>query len=218
MTIMEDEQQPFGLSPLSFFQVGCDCRYLEGRAAELPKDRVAYLLPTTAFLSGEMAFAKVAMGWNEEGIALHIAIDRGELRCFFPEIVRGDSVELFIDTRDVKTSGYNTRFCHHFFFLPEAVEGIQAAERTHFRGEDAHPLCEESLLQVSIEHRPASYAMKIFIPAQCLIGYDPSQFDRCGFTYRINRFGGTPQHFSAASDDYAIEQQPSLWSSMSFVP
>lgn len=215
---MEDEQQPFGLSSLSFFQVGCDCRYLGAQATQLPKELSAYILPTTAFLSGEMAFAEIAMGWNEEGIAFHIAADRGEqLRCFFPEVVRGDSIELFIDTRDVKTSGYNTRFCHHFFFLPEAVEGIQAGERTHFRGEDAHPLCDAGLLQVSTVQKPASYAMKIFIPAQCLIGYDPSQFARCGFTYRINRCGGAPQHFSAASADYAIEQQPSLWSTMSFV-
>jgi hypothetical protein len=57
--------------------------------------------------------------------------------------------------------------------------------------------------------------MKIFIPSQALYGYDVKQFDRLGFTYRINRTGGKPQHFSVNSQDYQIEQQPSLWSSIS---
>lgn len=59
--------------------------------------------------------------------------------------------------------------------------------------------------------------MKIFIPSQCLYGYDPKQFDRLGFTYRINRAGGQPQHFSVISQEYQIDQQPSLWGSIKLV-
>jgi hypothetical protein len=50
-----------------------------------------------------------------------------------------------------------------------------------------------------------------------LYGYDPKQFDRVGFTYRINRHGGNPQHFAVVSKDYQIDQQPSLWGSIKLI-
>jgi hypothetical protein len=138
-------------------------------------------------------------------------------RVTYPDIARGDSVELFFDTRDVKTSGFNTRFCHHFFFLPEAVDGHQAGEITRFRTEDIHELCDPKELKVKSQLKSNSYQMQIFIPAHCLHGYDSEQFDRLGFTYRINRPDGPSQHFSVVTDDYQVEQQPSLWSSVRLV-
>ncbi len=43
---------------------------------------------------------------------------------FFPNVNQGDSFELFIDTRDVKTSGYNTRFFVIIFsFFPKVSKG-----------------------------------------------------------------------------------------------
>ena len=59
--------------------------------------------------------------------------------------------------------------------------------------------------------------LQIFIPAECLHGYDPEQFDRLGFSYRINRYALPPQHFSVVTKEYQIEQQPSLWSHMRLV-
>lgn len=216
----EEEREPFNLSPLSFFQYSLGCRFLDEKNKFLPEGKFLepYLLPETTLLSGESPFAQVAMGWNREGLAFTVEAKRPTLRCSFPQITKGDSVELFIDTRDMKTTGHNTRFCHHFFFLPEAIEGHSRGELTHFRSEEAHPLCDSSLLQLEVKNSAKGYCLKIFIPTQCLHSYDPEEFPRCGFTYRINRFNGEPQNFSASSADYAIEQQPSLWSSVSFLP
>lgn len=209
------ENEPFSLNPVQFFALSCDCHYLS------KKDQVpaltSYALPSTHRLTHEELFAKVAMGWHEEGISVHIQVNQAATESFYPSIEDGDSVELFFDTRDLKSAGFNTRFCHHFFFLPQAVEGIHKGEKTHFRTEDRHPLCDPQALHCQTQLRKNDYSMKIFIPTQCLYGYDPRQFDRLGFTYRINRHEGEPQHFAVVSQDYQIDQQPSLWGSIKLV-
>lgn len=213
------EESEFALSPVNFFQLSAECNYLPSASAEKFPTLTAttmrkYLLSDTSTLCSEEHFADVAMGWNESGIEALVHVKEPYRQSNFPDIMRGDSVELFFDTRDVKTSGFNTRFCHHFFFLPESVEGHHAGELTRFRTEDAHDLCDPTTLQVKSQIKANNYLVHIFIPAQSLNGYDPEQFDRLGFTYRINRAGGYVQHFSVTTDDYQIEQQPSLWSSL----
>lgn len=209
------ENEPFSLNPVQFFALSCDSHYLS------KKDQVpsltSYALPSTHRLTHEESFAKIAMGWHEEGIAVHLQVNQPATESIYPQVEDGDSIELFFDTRDLKSAGFNTRFCHHFFFLPLAVEGITKGEKTHFRTEDSHPLCDPQALYCQTQLRKNDYSMKIFIPTQCLYGYDPRQFDRLGFTYRINRHEGEPQHFAVVSKDYQIDQQPSLWGSIKLV-
>jgi hypothetical protein len=215
------EETPITLSPVNFFQISADCCYLPQTKKTFPlltpQNYQKYLLPNTSALCSQEYFADVALGWNQEGIEAFISIKRQYQQSYYPEVAAGDSVELFFDTRDVKTSGNNTRFCHHFFFLPESVEGHFAGEMTRFRTEDTHELCDAHELKVKAQLKENGYIMQIFIPSQCLVGYDPDQFDRLGFTYRINRSVGDAQHFSVTSDDYQLEQQPSLWSSLRLV-
>ncbi|MCE2982240.1 MAG: hypothetical protein LW832_01615 [Parachlamydia sp.] len=208
------ESPLFSLAPVEFFALSADCRYLPGKG-RLSKD---FELPKTGALCHEKAFATIAMGWNEEGLRFLVEVDQPTSRSSYPQLQKGDSVELFIDTRDVKTSGFNTRFCHHFFFLAETVDEHWCGEMTHFRTDDRHPICDAQTLKSETKKKRDSYEMHLFIPASCLHGYDPSQFNRLGFTYRINRAGGAPQHFSAVSKDFQIEQQPSLWASLLLTP
>lgn len=219
---MSDEER-VPINPLHFFHFGADCRYLKtfdkkGFPSLDAKTSADYELPSTQLISGEKAKATVALGWHPEGLEAFIQVEADdELHPVYPELTRGDSVELFFDTRDVKTSGYNTRYCHHFFFLPEAVEGIVAGERTRFRTDDAHPLCDPADLKVVSKPTFSGYILQIFIPSQCLYGYDPEQFDRLGFNYRINKFGKNPEEFSSLTEDFQVEQQPSLWSSLKLI-
>jgi hypothetical protein len=206
------------LTPINFFQLKCICHYIEPGFPKLvgPKLR-SYLLPNTSQLCHEYAFAEIAMGWNREGIEFAAVIAQPYHRAAFPNIMQGDSVELFFDTRDVKTAGFNTRFCHHFYFLPEEVDDHLKGEITKFRTEDTHDLCDPSELKVVTHLKKNGYTLQIFIPAHCLFGYDPDQFDRIGFAYRVNRTQGSSQHFCVVTEDYQIEQQPSLWSSIKLV-
>ncbi|NGX53831.1 MAG: hypothetical protein K1000chlam4_00551 [Chlamydiae bacterium] len=264
------------LTPVHFFALGAECHHYSGRK-ELPLPK-KHLLSDLSDLTGDQTFAEVSLGWSKKGITATIRVSRSTIEPFFPDFTAGDSVEFFIDTRDVKTSGSNTRFCHHFYFLPLPVqtngESIQAGEVTRFRTDDSHELCDSSLLYVACERerkknvsvqrvsrlkgssccdssgslrrvnsqsaideeqnygdgaagrdkgtgkpseRLQKYTLQLFIPAVALHGYDPSQFDRLGFTYRINRYDDTPQHFSASSEDFSIEQYPSTWASLKLI-
>lgn len=196
------------LSPADFFNLSCDLYYSKDGL------RNKHALNDTSKLLAEDPFASCSMAWNEEGIIFEIKVDQPFENCFFPDYREGDSLELFIDTRDLKTAGFLTRFCHHFVFLPKPVEEIRAQEMTHFRTEDSHPLCDPERLKIEAEFHPKKYEMNIFIPSDCLCGYDPLSFDRLGFTYRMNRVGNAPQHFSVSSQYYAIEKHPALWASL----
>ena len=207
------EDQFIPISPLALFHVQASCLHLD------PKDEKSikkneYSLPSLEKLTSESNFAKIHMGWNHTGLMFYLEVNSPFQDVFYPEVGRGDSVELFIDTRDVKTSGFLTKFCHHFFFLPKSIDSHQAGEITRFRTEDSHELCDSNDLQVMSDFKKSGYHLNIFIPSQCLHGYDPDQFGRVGFTYRVNRCGKPPQHFSVLSGEFKMEQQPSLWSSI----
>lgn len=195
-----------------------DCFSLSAEVKRAPWDEPlsfsSHRLPETSELLAEEGFAQVAMGWSQEGIVLAITVSHPIADVCYPEFSEGDALELFIDTRDVKTSGFLTRFCHHFLILPEEVQGIRALEITRFRTEDAHPLCDPKEIQVVCEPRKDSYQLQVSLPASCLHGYDPQQCNRLGFTYRIHRKGKEPQHFSVSSRDVTIEQHPRLWASL----
>ena len=198
------------ITPVNFYQFTVDCHQV---GKKFPTEK-KYHLPDLSELCGEPQFAEVAIAWGNDGFYCDVDINQSIQRSYYPDVYRGDSVELFIDTRDVKTSGFNTRFCHHFFFMPVIVDEHQMGEKTRFRTEDTHTLCDPKDLSLKIERGSHRYKMKIFIPTQCLYGYDPDQIDRLGFTYRINRPDGPSQHFSVVTDDYQVDQQPSLWSSL----
>jgi len=216
---MQEENPIVPLSPVNFFQINADIFHLPSSSfPSLTGSNIKkYRLPDTSALCSEDRFADVAIAWSNEGIEIYAHVHHPFEKASYPDVSEGDSLEIFIDTRDVKTSGFNTRFCHHFFFLPEEVDGHQAGEITKFRTEDAHELCPAEKLSVMAKLKKEDYILQIFIPSQCLNGYDVEQFRRIGFTYRVNRYHGNPQHFSVTTDDYQLEQQPSLWSSLQLI-
>lgn len=173
-----------------------------------------HLLPDLSSLLLEEHFADIWAGYNQKGLFFEIEVRQPFQSAAFPNYLNGDAVELFIDTRDLKTAGFPTRFCHHFLFFPQPVDGVHARELTHFRTEDAHELCDSNALKIETEHTRRKYFLKIFIPTQCLHGYDPTSFKRLGFTYRICRPEGGYQHFNLSSTIYALPAHPSLWSSL----
>ncbi len=201
------------LAPLDFFSMATSVRY--GRPLPISKRlKSLFFLPNTSSLLGEDAYADIAMNWSEEALVIEASVHQPFAKAHYPRFSDGDALELFIDTRDLKNAGFITRFCHHFLILPEEVQGIRALEITRFRTEDSHPLCDPAELQVDAAFDNKSYWMRVVIPASCLHGYDPDHFDRLGFTYRLNRSHGGPQHFALRSQDWAIEQNPRLWASL----
>ncbi len=192
------------LCPVQFFGVSAECFF----ATKIKKDK-KFLLPQTSNLLGEQPFADLYAAWNLEKL-FFLAVVSGEA-------VDGCSVEIFIDTRDLKSKGVISRFCHHFFFSPVEEQGFYGREITRFRGEDVHRLCHPEDLVVTPSAKKGSYLLEIEIPAHCLTGFDPMSFSRIGFTYRINRPNAPSQHFAVSSEEYAIEQHPATWGTLKLV-
>lgn len=198
--------------PLHFFSLSSDLNYIEEGAEELFKKK--FLLPDTSEYLAEDHFADVHMSWNQEGIFLDVGVHKPLEDVLYPDFRKGESIELFFDTRDLKTAGFPTKFCHHFVILPQEVQGIRAQEISKFRAEETHPLCDPDEILTEMTPTKKGFSLRIGIPTSILHGFDPASFDRLGFTYRINRSAGSPQHFSISSKQYAIEQQPALWASL----
>lgn len=207
MSLFEDLPS---LSPVQFFGLTADCLFL--RDALAPEK--AYLLPSTSDLLDEEVFAELYTAWNFEKLCFYIVVRRPFQKVGEGDFRKGDSAELLIDTRDLKTKGVVTRFCHHFVFFPVETQNFFGREITRFRNEDTHRLCHPEDLQVTPELDIDSYRLSIEIPTHCLHGYDPLNFSRIGFTYRINRSDGPPQHFAVSSAEYTIEQHPATWGTL----
>lgn len=208
MSLFEDLPS---FSPVQFFGVSADCFYVE----ESPlKPEKSFLLPSTEELLSEEPFADLYAGWNEEKLLFYLVAHTPFQNAQEGDFRKGDSLELFFDTRDLKTKGFISKFCHHFVFFPVEVQNFYGREVTRFRGDDLHRLCHPEDLQVTSQLFEDSYHLSIEIPAACLHGYDPSVFSRLGFTYRINRAGGAPQYFAVSSDEYTIESHPSTWGTL----
>ncbi|OGN65164.1 MAG: hypothetical protein A3E80_01225 [Chlamydiae bacterium RIFCSPHIGHO2_12_FULL_49_9] len=207
MSLFEDMP---ALSPVQFFGLSSDCLYLKGSI----KPEKSHLLPSAADLLDEEVFADVYAGWNVDKLSFYVAVHQPFQKVGEGDFRRGDSIELFIDTRDLKTKGVISRSCHHFVFFPIQVQNFYGREITRFRNEDMHRLCHPEDLHTAADLDSDSYRLLIEIPAHCLHGYDPLGFQKLGFTYRINRFGAAPQHFAVSSDEYTIEQHPATWGTL----
>jgi hypothetical protein len=197
--------------PLHFFSLSAHLNHLE-TPEQIVKNK--FLLPDTSELLAEESFADCRMSWNQEGVFLDVDVRKPLENILYPDFRKGDSIELFFDTRDLKTAGFPTRFCHHFVILPKEVQGIKVQELSKFRAEDTHPLCDPDDILSETTPTKKGFSVKIGIPSSALYGFDPTSFDRLGFTYRINRTSGAPQHFAISSKQYTIEQQPALWASL----
>ncbi len=192
----------------SYFANVADCHQYNGSFEK--KHKLLPLLPGKGF-------ADVSMGWNETGLHFYVSVSVNSIAVAYPEIQKGDSIELFIDTKNLKNAKLIHRFCHHFYFLPESVEGVRCKEITHFRSVDVHPLCRPEDLQLKIKKRKGGYDAEIFIPTESLTGYQPEVGQLLGFSYRVNRSTGAPQDSMLSSTDYPIESRPNLWGSVKLV-
>lgn len=200
------------IPPLGGFDLSGEIRHCKDPSLETLIKK-PFLLPSISDFHSESSFADVGLAWNEKNLFVGVNVRKPFEETSFSDYALTDSIELFIDTRDVKTTATITRFCHHFLILPQTVDGMQMKELTRFRGEESHPLCDPSLFTFSTEMKKRGYAMMIQLPEEALHGFAPDQIPRIGFSYRINRYHGASQHFTSSSNFFSLHLHPQLWGS-----
>jgi hypothetical protein len=172
-----------------------------------------------AELEGQPAWAEVRAAWSEEGLAFAVRVQgkrqppwRNEGR---PE--ESDGFQVWIDTRDVHNVHRAGRFCHRFLFLPggEGPKPAPAAAEPlpiHRAKEPARPVAR-GLLMVRSGCRPDGYLLEAFVPAEVLLGFNPAEHPRLGFTYAVfdREFG---RQTLTAGSPMPYQEDPSLWATL----
>ena len=213
MTLFEFESYKGTLDPQYFFEFEADIYELKkhGSLSDVQK----YVLPSLSKLWNEEQFATVSMGWSANSLSFLVDVKNDEVKPSYPDIQKGDSIELFIDTRNLKNSKLVHRFCHHFYFLPARIDGVMSKEITRFHGDDKHTLCNQDDIEVVVKIRKNGYVSEITIPDSALFGFQPDEVKELGFSYRINRFNGFCQQFTPHK---RIEEHPYLWATVKLIP
>ena len=81
------------------------------------------------------------------------------------------------------------------------------------RAREPAPPVREGLLKARCESRADGYILEAFIPAEALIGFDPAEHPRLGFTYAVIDRELGEQTFSVGSP-MPYQEDPSLWATL----
>ena len=196
-----------------FFDVDVEVAQSDCTSAQSIQFSNKHLLPLLGKVWGESSFSTAYMGWSQLGLFFQFDVKSSPIACYYPDVERGDSIELFIDTRHNRATRLPTRFCHHFFFLPEKFEGKDRGEISELRQDEIRPLVSPDSLDLQIKKNGPGYTAKIFIPQHALFGYQPKE-SILGFTYRINRSDDVSDHFTCGANLERIDKVPSRWAAL----
>jgi hypothetical protein len=169
------------------------------------------------FSSGRRNFAEISLAWNEFGLGFQAEV-KGKDQEPVGDAAKprgSDSVSLWVDTRDARTSHRASRYCHHFYFLPtgggpDGDEPALGQMKIHRALQDA-PLCNPSEVPFRSTRIRRGYVIEAFLPAGVLHGFDPEQNLKLGFFYWVHDNELGDQTLSVGSEFPYIED-PSLWS------
>jgi hypothetical protein len=207
----------FFLPQRAFFTVNYRCPFTDPGPkidGNLREWNSMMLLPNIAGIDGQKPYANCYLCWNNDGVYFGVEVNNKTNYNLSPsDPTKGDCVQLFIDTRDVKTQRAN-RYCHRFYFLPG---GIGKTTKTPFgrqiainNAQEQSPPCSEDSIKARVRILKKSYQMEVKLPANGLNGFNPREFSRIGFTYLINDTEHGIQSWSAIPD-MGVEHRPSTW-------
>lgn len=200
------------ISPISCFSLNFTIPFATDTFFNKKKYRERDFLPNTQIASDQEIFGDIRLGWNPQGIYLIIQVHQPFENSSSLEATKGDAIEIFIDTRDQKSLSL-TKFCHHFIFLPAAVDDILSKEITEFSVENTRKLADSQDFLNNVTFGKRGYQMEICIMANALYGFNPIDIKTLGFTYLLHRKSGSSQYFSCSPKEFKIEKSPALWAS-----
>ena len=178
-------------------------------------------IPDLMALDVGSSFADLWMAWNEDGLRLALDV-KGNLS---PEVLprqplAGDSLQVWLDTRDVRDAHRASRYCHHFCFAPGGGGRSRRkplARQFRIRRARSHGrICDPALLGVASRISKSGYRMEVHIPADAMTGFDPEENTRLGFTY-VLKDHALGRQFWTADEPLPVAYDPSLWGTVELV-
>ena len=177
-----------------------------------------FKMPDLIDLEGERVFAGVFTAWNETGLYLALEVSKPAALAVDPRRpARGDGLQVWVDTRDVRGAHRASRYCHHFCFLPrgggDAGSEPLAAQLRIRRARAQARICDPAEFSVASRVLKIGYRMEVHIPATALTGFDPDENTRLGFTYLLKdrRLG---RQSWTADEPLPVSYDPSLWGTL----
>jgi hypothetical protein len=191
-------------------------------SADAPGLEERYRLVGLAELEGRATWAEVRAAWNDEGLAFALRVQgkRQPLWSALAQPEQSDGFQVWIDTRDVHNVHRAGRFCHRFVFSP--IGGGSKRDQPwaqslpiHRAKEPARPLTPGAL-KLRSEKLPDGYFLNALVPAEALLGFDPAEHPRLGFTYAVlDRELG--EQTLTVGTPLPYQEDPSLWATLELV-
>ncbi len=184
-----------------------------GRLLDLPE---VCRIPSLAELDSSPVFADVRLAWNDDGLGLSVEV-RGRTRrlnCSKVAPSGSDGLHVWFDTRNTKTVHRATKFCQQFSLLPSGggraeVEPLAMAIPLA-RAREESPPADTSPIRLQSEVRSDGYWLEAWLPAEAVVGYDPSQHPQLGF-HCVIRDSELGDQWLAVGSEFPCESDPSLW-------
>lgn len=205
------------------FRFSAPCHYRDPlwKASRTGLDE-KHRLVNLAELDDQPTMAEVHAAWSEAGLVFAVSVGgkKQPVWCRASRPEDSDGLQVWIDTRDVHNVHRASRFCHRFIFLPsgggrkfdEAFGQSLPINRTR---EPARPVAA-GLLQARSQIRPDGYRLECFVPAEAMMGFEPGEHPRLGFTYAVIDRELGEQTFSVGRP-MPYDEDPSLWATLELV-
>ena len=186
----------------------------------------SHQLPHFAALAGYASRATAWAGWALDGMYFKMRITG---KCSPPRFYGNtggvsDGLRVWIDTRSSPGIHRATRFCHCFHFFPGQPEDVDSSFDetdevsrqprgvldTIPRARETPAAIESEKIIVSSHFEKDGYTLWSHVPASCLTGYAPDQFDVISLFVEVVDFELGTQSISLGPELRYVED-PSLW-------
>jgi hypothetical protein len=180
----------------------------------------SYRLPNVTL--GTPPFAELFAAWSPEGLSFALDVPRTVAPRVLPKRpTEGDCLELYIDTRDVRTAHRAGRYCHKFVIAPVGAAG--QARRPLFEHQEiprslaTPPRVVSDQIDSASEVTKEHYAIEFHLPATVLSGYDVEITRRIGLAYVLYDVEHSRQTWPHPAS-LPVAGDPSFWATVELVP
>jgi len=164
----------------------------------------------------------IRIGWHETGLffALTVSGKKQSLWCRSTQPDESDSIQICLDTRDIKDIHRASRFCHRLLFMPIGG-GRDQSHPTAFwlpihRAKEHPNSIDLSQIKMQSQVGADGYRLTVFLPGKILTGFEPEEYPNLGFHFVVmdREYGN---NYFLVSPPLPHDQDPSLWGTLTMV-